>query len=143
MEGQLQGGWCAPCINTFTFTFTTPSLKVHEEVMSAPARTHKCKLVNTTVQISFPGMEAEVGVLVALSSFRSTFQGGREPSWLSRAATSARDEMPGPVPPWCGLRALLGGQEDDHDDVEDVAHRVGGEDGEAGGGLGGAPGLRL
>ena len=51
--------------------------------------------------------------------------------------------MPGPVPPWCGLRALLGGQEDDHDDVEDVAHRVGGEDGKAGGGLGGAPGLRL
>ena len=68
MEGQLQGGWCAPCINTFTFT-TSPFLKVHEEVMSAPARTHKCKLVNTTVQISFPGMEAEVGVLDALSSF--------------------------------------------------------------------------
>ena len=51
--------------------------------------------------------------------------------------------MPGLVPPWSGLRALLGGQEDDHNDVEDVAHRVGGEDGEAGGGLGGAPGLRL
>ena len=118
-------------------------MKVHEEVMSAPARTHKCKLVNTTVQISFPGMEAEVVVLVALSSFRFTIEGGREPTWLSRAATSARDEMPGPVPPWCGLRALLGGQEDDHNDVEDVAHRVGGEDGEAGGGLGGAPGLRL
>ena len=60
-----------------------------------------------------------------------------------KVISGARDEMPGPVPPWCGLRALLGGQEDDHDDVEDVAHRVGGEDGEAGGGLGGAPGLRL
>ena len=69
MEGQLQGGWCAPCINTFTFTCTSFFLKVHEEVMSAPARTHKCQLVNTTVQISFPGMEAEVGVLAALSSF--------------------------------------------------------------------------
>ena len=30
--------------------------------MSAPARTHKCQLVNTTVQISFPGLKAEVGV---------------------------------------------------------------------------------
>ena len=51
--------------------------------------------------------------------------------------------MPGTVPPWSRVRALLGGQEDDHDDVEDFAHWVRGEDEEAGGGLGGAPGLRL
>ena len=38
------------------------SYKVHEEVMAAPTRMHKCMPVNTTVQISFPGMEAEVGV---------------------------------------------------------------------------------
>ena len=38
------------------------SYKVHEEVMGAPSRMHKCKPVNTTVQISFPGMDAEVGV---------------------------------------------------------------------------------
>ena len=63
--------------------------------------------------------------------------------FTKKVISGARDEMPGPVPPWSGLRALFCGQEDDHDDVEDVAHRVGGEDGEAGGGLGGAPGLRL
>ena len=38
------------------------SYKVHEEVMAAPTRMHKCEPVNTTVQISFPGMDAEVGV---------------------------------------------------------------------------------
>ena len=52
----------SPPLKTGTEDRWQGSYKVHEEVMAAPTRKHKCKPVNTTVQISFPGMDAEVGV---------------------------------------------------------------------------------